>query len=350
MRLAGFRDEDVEESLSVGQAAELLGVHRNTLRNWIKDGRLSAAEVGKEWRIGRDVFLSTVFHWRTQLYQPARLSWRELAAAIPHASKLLHMDPEELQEAWGALEEYKYVILAVDGWDRQILVAPTLPDDPGAGVLRRMLMDDHHPRICPWCEKHLPRMVFAGNAPPPQHLWELSGFEHVESKVSLSFDLMSWSIYCSSCGQKRHFVNVDRPGPSKLAHAAAKAVLEAVEVSGTSRRPPTNAYAHVDLLGSNPNESSIDSHLAALRKEIEPFLDELPGREDNLTSLRPRIIESLIETVGPCFHDTGIDIVLSYVIKALGGNLTDWRMAWRRAIDKLRKQAPNVAPAADNSP
>lgn len=338
MKLAGFRDVDVGEYLTVGQAAELLGVHRNTVRNWAKDGRLQAAEVGKEWRIGRDVFLSTVFVWRTQMYQPAVLTWRELAAAVPQAAKLFRMAPEELHRGWEELEEYNYIQLAADGWDHQIRVAPTVPESPTAGVVRRLLLDERHPRDCPWCEKPLPRMVFAGNAPPPRHLWEISGFEQVQSRGSLAFNLASWSIYCSNCGEKRHFVAVDRPRPSKLAHAAAKAVLDAIAESGTPHRHSSYADAHVRLLGSHADDSMIDSHLAGLRKEIEPFLDEMPGREANLEILRPKVINTLLEAVGPCYSDAGINTVLGYVIKTLGGDLSDWRRVWHETLAEVGKQ------------
>lgn len=45
---------------SIYEAAEILGVHHNTIRNRIKDGTLEAGRVGWEWRISRAALLSFV--------------------------------------------------------------------------------------------------------------------------------------------------------------------------------------------------------------------------------------------------------------------------------------------------
>lgn len=45
--------DDVPLSLSVDQAAAVLGVHPNTIRNVIKAGELAARKVGREWRIAK---------------------------------------------------------------------------------------------------------------------------------------------------------------------------------------------------------------------------------------------------------------------------------------------------------
>jgi len=44
--------------IRVGQLAEKLGVHRNTVTNWIRSGKLKAtATVGKRYRIEKGVLL-----------------------------------------------------------------------------------------------------------------------------------------------------------------------------------------------------------------------------------------------------------------------------------------------------
>ena len=45
---------------SIYEAAEILGVHHNTIRNRIKDGTLEAGRVGWEWRISRAALLAFV--------------------------------------------------------------------------------------------------------------------------------------------------------------------------------------------------------------------------------------------------------------------------------------------------
>ncbi len=45
---------------SINDAAEILAVHPNTIRNRIKDGSLEAGRVGWEWRISRAALLAFV--------------------------------------------------------------------------------------------------------------------------------------------------------------------------------------------------------------------------------------------------------------------------------------------------
>jgi len=42
-----------EELYSVEQVAELLGLHVRTVRNYVRDGRLKAVRIGKQYRISR---------------------------------------------------------------------------------------------------------------------------------------------------------------------------------------------------------------------------------------------------------------------------------------------------------
>jgi excisionase family DNA binding protein/YgiT-type zinc finger domain-containing protein len=54
---AGFADSQVKEKpdlLNLQETAEMLRVSNQTVYNMLKDGRLSARKVGKEWRFLRD--------------------------------------------------------------------------------------------------------------------------------------------------------------------------------------------------------------------------------------------------------------------------------------------------------
>ncbi|RPK87329.1 helix-turn-helix domain-containing protein [Streptomyces sp. ADI98-10] len=44
------------ELYSVGEVAELLGLHVRTVRNYVRDGRLKAVRIGKQYRISKEDF------------------------------------------------------------------------------------------------------------------------------------------------------------------------------------------------------------------------------------------------------------------------------------------------------
>ena len=47
------RAEWLRNCISVEQVAELLGLHVRTVRNYVRDGRLKAVRIGKQYRISR---------------------------------------------------------------------------------------------------------------------------------------------------------------------------------------------------------------------------------------------------------------------------------------------------------
>ncbi|MFB7232802.1 helix-turn-helix domain-containing protein [Streptomyces fimicarius] len=47
---------DERELYSVGEVAELLGLHVRTVRNYVREGRLKAVRIGKQYRISKDDF------------------------------------------------------------------------------------------------------------------------------------------------------------------------------------------------------------------------------------------------------------------------------------------------------
>ena len=47
-------EDMTEELFSVEQVAERLGLHVRTVRNYIRDGRLKAVRIGKQYRIARE--------------------------------------------------------------------------------------------------------------------------------------------------------------------------------------------------------------------------------------------------------------------------------------------------------
>ncbi|MFI1226656.1 MULTISPECIES: helix-turn-helix domain-containing protein [unclassified Streptomyces] len=47
---------DERELYSIGEVAERLGLHVRTVRNYVRDGRLKAVRIGKQYRISREDF------------------------------------------------------------------------------------------------------------------------------------------------------------------------------------------------------------------------------------------------------------------------------------------------------
>ncbi|MEU0098827.1 helix-turn-helix domain-containing protein [Streptomyces sp. NPDC006267] len=45
---------DERELYSVGEVAELLGLHVRTVRNYVRDGRLRAVRIGRQYRVSKD--------------------------------------------------------------------------------------------------------------------------------------------------------------------------------------------------------------------------------------------------------------------------------------------------------
>ncbi|MFE2283634.1 helix-turn-helix domain-containing protein [Streptomyces sp. NPDC059443] len=49
-------ENEERELYSVGEVAERLGLHVRTVRNYVRDGRLKAVRIGKQYRISREDF------------------------------------------------------------------------------------------------------------------------------------------------------------------------------------------------------------------------------------------------------------------------------------------------------
>ncbi|MGW6708692.1 helix-turn-helix domain-containing protein [Streptomyces sp. NPDC054956] len=49
-------ENEGQELYSVGEVAERLGLHVRTVRNYVRDGRLKAVRIGKQYRISREDF------------------------------------------------------------------------------------------------------------------------------------------------------------------------------------------------------------------------------------------------------------------------------------------------------
>ncbi|PCG87343.1 DNA-binding protein [Streptomyces sp. WZ.A104] len=49
-------ESDERELYSIGEVAERLGLHVRTVRNYVRDGKLRAVRIGKQYRISREDF------------------------------------------------------------------------------------------------------------------------------------------------------------------------------------------------------------------------------------------------------------------------------------------------------
>lgn len=52
--MMGQKWKKAKEYYSINEAAEILSVHPNTIRNWIRSGALPAGRAGYQWRIAEE--------------------------------------------------------------------------------------------------------------------------------------------------------------------------------------------------------------------------------------------------------------------------------------------------------
>lgn len=67
----------MSQPYSVGQVADLLGLHVKTVRGYVRDGRLKAVRIGKQYRITREDLEAFTGH-------PVQPSARETARRVRH--------------------------------------------------------------------------------------------------------------------------------------------------------------------------------------------------------------------------------------------------------------------------
>ena len=72
-----------QELYSVEQVAERLGLHVRTVRNYVRDGRLKAVRIGKQYRIARE-------HLDALTGQPATAPGTESAPRSPSCRGVEH--------------------------------------------------------------------------------------------------------------------------------------------------------------------------------------------------------------------------------------------------------------------
>ncbi|WP_182909410.1 helix-turn-helix domain-containing protein [Microbispora sp. H13382] len=81
-----------QQPYSVEQVANLLGLHVKTVRNYVRDGRLKAVRIGKQYRIAREDLETFMGH-------PAESSVTETARRHVEASSIVQIDaiaPDEM--------------------------------------------------------------------------------------------------------------------------------------------------------------------------------------------------------------------------------------------------------------
>ncbi|WP_169982690.1 helix-turn-helix domain-containing protein [Microbispora sp. H10836] len=81
-----------QQPYSVEQVANLLGLHVKTVRNYVRDGRLKAVRIGKQYRIAREDLETFMGH-------PAEPSVTETARRHVEASSIVQIDaiaPDEM--------------------------------------------------------------------------------------------------------------------------------------------------------------------------------------------------------------------------------------------------------------
>lgn len=86
-------ENEGRELYSVGEVAELLGLHVRTVRNYVRDGRLKAVRIGKQYRISREDFEAL-----TSLPEPAG---EQADAFTAEVAPRLHLEVSSIVEIDG---------------------------------------------------------------------------------------------------------------------------------------------------------------------------------------------------------------------------------------------------------
>lgn len=111
MKISGYCPDDWPAIMKVHQAATALDICPNTVRGWIKKGRLKAAKVGAEMHIGRDVILQMLDGWRAGSSVPSSLTLLQINDAMAPLAELLSVPVGEVELALQWLEDYRYIDL-----------------------------------------------------------------------------------------------------------------------------------------------------------------------------------------------------------------------------------------------
>lgn len=215
MRYIGYKDDEIPESCSIPEAANILGVHENTVRNWIKKKIISAAQVGSEARIGRDALLHLMEQWRERM--PIKKSlftaadWRDFDLADVLA-KHLEVDMKDVNEAFAELLDYHHIsrIPEPDKGDFSFWVHQGVePKLPVARIIKRLFEDNHYVRDCPTCGKTMPRLLHAADSPRPKKFWQLKPVLFDEKH---KYEFYLWMIWCGKCKKMARFIYAKERG------------------------------------------------------------------------------------------------------------------------------------------
>jgi len=117
-----------DEFLSVEQVAQQLGLHVRTVRNYVRDGRLRAVRIGKQYRISRsDLALFTGAVPPAQTVAGARRTRRAEVSGVVQVDAISAHDAHRLVTLLGAA-------VSTRGADGQALKIQTIYDEEAAGM------------------------------------------------------------------------------------------------------------------------------------------------------------------------------------------------------------------------
>jgi len=118
-----------DELLSVEQVAQQLGLHVRTVRNYVRDGRLRAVRIGKQYRISRSdlALLTGAVLPPAQTVVGARRTRRAEVSGVVQVDAISAHDAHRLVTLLGAA-------VSTRGADGQALKIQTIYDEEAAGM------------------------------------------------------------------------------------------------------------------------------------------------------------------------------------------------------------------------
>jgi hypothetical protein len=206
MRYVGIRDDDIPKHCSIKIASEILDIHPNTLRGWIKRGKISSIKLGRRNIIDKYSIIDLMVKWRYSSRKLFKLSVNELLYISKSISEILDVTIDKIDNAYVELQDYHYISIE----DEKIFVqCGYQPKNAIARILYRMLSDNKFDRICPYCEKIQTGILNSKkwNIEISKKLYK-RGYTRQGYEINAGFRILCESRDCVDCKKRIKFLRI----------------------------------------------------------------------------------------------------------------------------------------------
>jgi hypothetical protein len=181
---------------------------------------------------------------------------------------------EALKAGWQELQDLNYVTLIDDDAATHIFIVQPEPPSDNARTVKRLLLDDSRPAVCPWGEHRLPRTLRAGReATDPKAVWHIEECADVIPIVGRDFTLCRSRVFCKECLQERYFLSTfprdTEADKVDMAAAVAEGILDVITSSSLPGKPSSEAKYALDSLKNARHAEWISLSLGIIRREIK---------------------------------------------------------------------------------